>query len=451
MRAEIGRQVGELARGLNPGGELVDARSLEDRAEATQQLIRSGTSVIYEAAFLADELFAQVDILFRVADGWVIREVKSSKSVTDDHLVDVAFQVLVAEKSGLAVSGAHIATIALDAPMVEGTPVVELFAVRDITDKARDLIPKIEGEIATLKSSVELGEAIQIQAGKHCDADCPFTKHCFAHFTDDDLMFVPGIMKKRFEDLQKRGIRRLIELPNEETLPPTSEHVRQAIASGKVPWVSPGLASELQRIKFPAVFLDFETARPMFPLDPGFKGGDLIVFQWSAHVLSEPGGHLAHFEYIDLDTANPHPKCVEELGVILAGAGSVIHYSSFERTVLRELDKRGVFGAKELLNKFEECSVDLQDYFKQQVYHPAFRGKSSIKVVLPIMVPGLSYDDLEVKGGGVAEMSYILARQGVLKGKELAQRRTALLKYCERDTEAMVKLYEVLLDLADKN
>ncbi|QYK53463.1 MAG: DUF2779 domain-containing protein [Fimbriimonadaceae bacterium] len=451
MRAELGRQVGELARGLNPGGEIVEARSLEERADITQQLIREGHSIIYEAAFLADDLFAQVDILFRVADGWVIREVKSSKTVSDDHLFDVAFQVLVAEKSGLEISSAQIATISREAPMIESAAVSQLFSITDSTEKVRELIPQVESEIEGLKNQIESGQAVQILAGKHCDSDCPFTNHCFAGFEDDDLMFVPGIVKKRFDDLQSRGIRRLSDLPTDETLPPTSEFVRNAFASGEVPWVSRNLKQELERIKFPAVFLDFETARPMFPLDPGFKGGELIVFQWSAHVLSEPGGHLAHFEYIDLESANPHPRCVDELNVVLAGAGSVVHYSGFERTVLRELDKRGVFGAKELLSRFEECAVDLQDYFKQQVYHPAFRGKSSIKVVLPIMVPGLSYDDLEVKGGGVAEMSYILARQGVLQGDELAKRRKALLEYCKRDTLAMVKLYEVLLELAYRN
>jgi hypothetical protein len=38
-------------------------------------------------------------------------------------------------------------------------------------------------------------------------------------------------------------------------------------------------------------------------------------------------------------------------------------------------------------------------FAKQHYVHPDFRGSTSIKAVMPVLVPQLSYDDLEIKEG----------------------------------------------------
>ncbi|MBS1712092.1 MAG: DUF2779 domain-containing protein [Armatimonadetes bacterium] len=446
-RAALGHEIGQLARGLNPGGVESAGDTTALRLESTRSLLAGGAETIYEAAFEADGLYAQVDILYRGRSGWVIREVKSAKSVNDQHVTDSAFQLMVLERSGLSVERVEIVTVALDAPAIASSRIQDLFAVQDVTGPARGESIELFDQVRELRAIIEDGRAEAVEPGRHCDSACPFYSHCFAALPDDDLLFAPNLSKGKYEELRAAGYRRMSELPDSLVLSPNAEHVRQVLASGQVPWVDAGLAKAVSGMKFPLVFLDFETASPLFPVNPGMRGGELVVFQFSAHVLSGPGGPLAHYEHIDLESPDPHPGVVAALAPVFSGAGSILHYSPFEKRCLNRLVAAGVEGANGLLGQFLRSAVDMEGFFKGPVYHPAMRGKTSIKVVLPALVPDLDYSDLEIKSGGMAEMSYIEARTGKLAGDELNRRREALLRYCERDTEAMVRLFNRIWEL----
>jgi hypothetical protein len=50
---------------------------------------------------------------------------------------------------------------------------------------------------------------------------------------------------------------------------------------------------------------------------------------------------------------------------------------------------------------------DLRGVFAKQHYvHPDFRGSTSIKAVMPVLAPELSYDDLEIKEGATASQQW---------------------------------------------
>jgi hypothetical protein len=74
------------------------------------------------------------------------------------------------------------------------------------------------------------------------------------------------------------------------------------------------------------------------------------------------------------------------------------------------------------------------------------KGSYSIKEVLPALVPDLSYDDLEISDGGMAMDAYLAMRRAA-DPAQVERTRTALLKYCKRDTEAMVKILEKLEEM----
>jgi len=83
------------------------------------------------------------------------------------------------------------------------------------------------------------------------------------------------------------------------------------------------------------------------------------------------------------------------------------------------------------------------------VYHPDFAGGFSIKKTLPALVPGLSYSDLKVQDGEMAtvELQRLMFQGAEMPAGERAELREALLRYCARDTWAMVKLLEKLRGL----
>jgi hypothetical protein len=87
---------------------------------------------------------------------------------------------------------------------------------------------------------------------------------------------------------------------------------------------------------------------------------------------------------------------------------------------------------------------------REHVYHPNFRGRFSIKKVLPALVPGLSYDDLAVKNGDTAVERFARMAKGEITGDAAEQTRADLLAYCERDTFAMVRLHQAISNLATR-
>ena len=64
------------------------------------------------------------------------------------------------------------------------------------------------------------------------------------------------------------------------------------------------------------------------------------------------------------------------------------------------------------------------------------------------MVPELSYNDLEIKEGGIASDTFLQMLNKSFKGDEGIKRKQ-LLEYCKLDTEAMVEILKKLESVID--
>ena len=96
---------------------------------------------------------------------------------------------------------------------------------------------------------------------------------------------------------------------------------------------------------------------------------------------------------------------------------------------------------KNFLKELNKITVDLEEIFKEGYVDINFDGSTSLKKVLPIIVPELNYNDLVVANGTDAMEAFkkmLKMPQGVNKGKL----RSEMLKYCKLDTLAMVKIFE---------
>ena len=78
------------------------------------------------------------------------------------------------------------------------------------------------------------------------------------------------------------------------------------------------------------------------------------------------------------------------------------------------------------------------------LYHPAMKGSASLKDTLPAFVPGMSYDDLEIGGGGIASILYLSSIRNMVSEKDKEKIYKDLREYCKRDTLAEVELIKVL-------
>lgn len=88
---------------------------------------------------------------------------------------------------------------------------------------------------------------------------------------------------------------------------------------------------------------------------------------------------------------------------------------------------------------------DLLPVVRNHVYHPAFAGSYSLKVVLPALVPDLSYEGMEVSNGQDAGLAWESLIRSKSDQSERERLRKALLDYCRQDTLALVEIVKTLL------
>jgi hypothetical protein len=214
--------------------------------------------------------------------------------------------------------------------------------------------------------------------------------------------------------------------------------------------VEPTLSAPLGELEPPIAFLDFETVALPVPIWDGCAPYDQVPVQMSCHVLDRDGS-LEHHEYLAEAGFDPRPGVAHAVVSASEKAKTVLAYNaSFESGCIKQMAEAVPSLAPALL-AVQQRLVDLLPIVRDHVYHPAFGGSFSIKSVLPALVPGTGYEDLEVKEGGTAQAmleTLLLSGDSLPPGEKHAL-STALLAYCERDTYAMVKLLEVLRDLAD--
>ena len=97
-----GHEVGLLAQSLFPGGTEVPWNDDFGAALARSQKLLAARHPIYEATFSAAGVFARADILNPVGkDQWDLIEVKSTTSLKDVHVPDLAFQAWVFTEAGI--------------------------------------------------------------------------------------------------------------------------------------------------------------------------------------------------------------------------------------------------------------------------------------------------------------------------------------------------------------
>jgi hypothetical protein len=164
--------------------------------------------------------------------------------------------------------------------------------------------------------------------------------------------------------------------------------------------------------------------------------------------LESPGSEPQHRQFLFTDSTDPSLYLAESLQENIGPTGSVIVWNkSFECGINEALGDR-VLLKKAFLQSINDRVFDLMDIFKKQHFvHGDFRGSTSIKRVLPVLAPELSYKDLEIREGGTASQSWNRLTANEVSQEERGKIEEDLLKYCERDTYAMYVIWRHLNEL----
>ncbi len=442
---ESGSEVGELAHGLFPGGVFIpyDRHNHGEQIAMTKREIDKGTEVIYEAAFSHDGVFVKADILRMGPGGWEIYEVKSSASMKDYHVPDVAVQYYVLAGSGLGVSRAFIVHINNEYVRRGAIELEKLFTFNDVTADVEGRQGAVREEIARQKAMLA-GDVPAIDIGPYCTYpfDCDFHGHCWRDVPEVSVFSLKGNRKIGFS-LYGSGVVDLRDV-DPEGLPAAQRQQLEAMLGEKVCVLKDEIRKFLDSIRYPVYFLDFETFLTAIPPYDGIRPYQQVPYQYSLHRIEHEGGPLKHSEYLAPAGTDPREGLARKLmGEIPEDACVIAYVAGFEKGVLGDIARWFPEYAGKI-GKITGSMIDLAYPFQKRLYyHWQFNGSYSLKAVLPVIVPGLSYDGMEVSDGGMAMEAYF-RMQEITDDAEMEKLRKAMLEYCKLDTFAMVRVLDVL-------
>jgi hypothetical protein len=446
-----GHRVGELALQLFPGGvdvtpERYNSDGIQQSIRRTRELIEAGEKVIYEAAFVHNEVFCAVDILVWREDGWHIYEVKSSTKAKEVHIDDIAVQLYILQGNGLTIGDAAVVHINTSYHRDGAINPHKLFRVASVIEAARGKQHEVQQRITELKSVLQSDEVPHIDIGLHCHEpyECPLIDHCRSHLPSYSVFDLSGIWKSRAYEWYYDGD---IDI---QSLPPEGFNERQAAQirlakDGQDVIDREAIRRFCGELQYPLYFFDVETWNPAIPPFDGTRPYEQHIFQYSLHVQETPGAELIHYQYLaDPDGTDYRGELMLQLLEDIGTRGDVIVYNKgFEHSRISELTHHFPDFALDLL-RINSRMVDLMDVFKNGWYQsPEMRGSYSIKAVLPVLVPELTYKNLDIQSGDVASALFNAAFFGDAYA-DFESKREALFQYCGLDTLGMVELLGVL-------
>jgi len=445
QRFHIGFQVGDIARCLHPDGVLIDAEDLREALEATRQaLMQHPDRPLFEAAFQRDGVLVRVDVLLPEAGGYRLREVKASTSVKEEHVLDCAIQAWVTGAT-IPLTGVELAHVDNTFVYPGGGDYRGLLKPNSLDRELNDVLPLIpDGIRAARMMLADVEPAIAPGDQCHTPYACPFLDYCTAGQTlpEYPLACLPRLQGQRLAGLVEQGITDVRDIPDDYPLTAHQTRVAQAIQTG-VATLDPQAAVRMRQYGYPRYYLDFETLQAAIPLWPGTRPYQQLPVQWSCHVETA-GGELTHDQFMADGTTDPRRAFTEHLIETLGATGPVFVYNSgFEKRCLREL-ATAYPDLQPAINAILVRVVDLLPLVRQYYDHPALRGRTSLKAVLPTVAPELAYDDLAIGNGGAACDAW----RELYHPETSQERRTALYAalpdYCARDTLALVRLAHFL-------
>lgn len=410
-----------------------------------EHFVNKGLAVV-KAAFETDDTAVVVDALApdaNVPGCWNLYLISASAKINNQHINELAFQLQTVERCGIKIHNVFLLHINTSCVWPDKS---SLFVECDVTNQVRGRIEWVDYHKPRLAEVLHLQEPPKCAIGKHCKRPlaCPFQRKCWS-LGKVSIWDIPRLSSKREAELLSKGVLYIedVDLGELKLTDKQNEFIRVHLNKTEV-MDKESILSEISGWKWPLVFIDFESDNNAIPKFNGARPYQQIPFQYSIHVLHDDGD-LDVYRYLHKNKNDPRPmlakRLVDDLERI--GPGSLVaYYAAFERMILQDLAT--FYPLLDLsLRQASDNLVDLWDVVRKYVTNFKFEGKTSIKKVLPALVPDLTYDNLTVKNGSQAQhhwRSLISLPDG--RDKDLAIQDA--IDYCTMDTYAMVEIFEKL-------
>ena len=365
-------------------------------------------------------------------------------------------QKYVLENCGVKLCGTYLICINGDYVFDGTLDINQLFIISDIANAVAVEERNISANLSAAERLLSSYDEPDIDISANCRNPylCGFWKYCTKHIPDQSVFNLYRMRFGKKIELYKRGLITYPELLNcsEITNDRQLRQIEFALQHRGTYIDKEKIRDFLSSLSYPLYFLDFETMQPVIPEYVGTKPYAQIPFQYSLHCIESEGGELKHKEFLAESGTDPRRALAEQLcSDIPEGVCVTAYNKAFECTRIKELAEAFPDLAKHLRN-IKDNIVDLLVPFQSGYYYNREMGGSfSIKSVLPALYPhdpALDHHNLDgVHNGGEAMAIFPKIKDMPPKEQKIA--RHNLLKYCELDTHAMVKVWEKLAEAAE--
>lgn len=405
-------------------------------------------TVEFGREFVSEKLYAKADAVITDPDTGAISiyEIKSSSKVKDEHIYDVAFQKAAAEACGSVVTAAYVITANSDYTRTGELSPEDLFAVCDITTEVAVKAGETAGFIDAAFAYLDTEPPSSISGYCGAKLDCAFIRHHFRELPEYTVFDISRINKNKLNALIEAGIIDILQIPEDFELSDKQRRQVSVARSGEPDIDHAEIRTRLAGLTYPLHFLDYETFSYAVPQFEGTRPFQQMAVQYSLHSLYEPGGEYLHTEFLSDGAGDPPLEMARSLSEALAdGIGSVVVWSQgFENTINKQIGEKYPEYAS-LFKEIIEKTFDLRKVFSDQLYlHPQFKGRDSIKKVMPVLAPHLSYDSLEISEGMTASIKWFHLASGRFDNGGRSAVDEDLRAYCTLDTWAMVEIFRAL-------
>jgi hypothetical protein len=466
-----GQEVDGEAQNLFPNGIKIDGDQDVATAETKFHIdSHKPETVLFQAAIKNEPYYIRTDILKWNAKekGFELYEVKATTKVKkekfNNHIYDLAFQYNVCISAGLNIIKMGVIHMNREYKKDGDINYSQLFVNEDVTSDVKEVSDIVADE---MKAMIEY---LNGPEEKFCQ--CRYrTRSPLNNCATFDYSN-PDIPEYSVHDVSRISAKKLSLLVDDEILDihdipenfEFSDNQILQIQSARInkPIINHEEIEEfLGSFQYPLFFFDYESYLPAIPWFNRYGPYQNIVFQYSLHILEkEPpkdadkkwfNENLKHTEFLATEARDPSKDMVEALKKDIGeGKGSIIvWHKPFEQGRNKELAELQPADS-DFMYRLNDRIIDLKEIFSKSMYvDPRSKGSASIKKILPIMAPELSYKDLPINNGADANKKWGRMIKGEMTPEDIEKTQRDLLKYCKQDTFAMVRIWEELQKIID--
>jgi len=363
----------------------------------------------------------------------------------------------VLEQCGIKVTDTYLVCLNSDYVRQGELNLQQLFVTIDMKELVDNEYLKVPARVSQALKLLASEEEPGLDLSEHCmkPYGCAFLDYCKRqHGVPQDEPTIFDLYRMNFSKKLEHyhAGRILFEDVREEALS-DKQQMQVECTLNKTEHIDvDGIREFLDSLSYPLYFLDFETLQQPVPQYNGQRPYQQITFQYSLHIKRSADAPYEHREFLaPNDGSDPRRHLAEQLCKdIPMNVCTLAYNKGFECGRIKELASLYPDLAVHLLNIRDHIQDLLTPFQSGYYYVPAMHGSFSIKSVLPALFPdepSLNYHNLDERcqNGGNA-MTLFPAIQ-FMEPEEAKASREALLRYCELDTWAMVKVWEKLKEV----